>query len=114
MGRLVAFLGRMKKEELVGATDIARGLGVGTATAVLLESNGQARVVGQFYAYFVTAPAKPKKLVVENKDPAVPLTLVAVNVVRVKAGGKSVFNFSTLAGLLEVDAKRYTVQVDKG
>ena len=35
-------------------------------------------------------------------------------VIAVKAGGKSVFNFSTLAGLLEVDAKRYTVQVDKG
>jgi hypothetical protein len=102
MGRLVTFLARIMPLPLkdfvgplqpwmVGASGgIARGLGVNARTAVLVEQNGAAQVVGpaagQAAAYFLTAPKRPP----ESPLPA-PLRYGAVSVVRLRPGGTATF-----------------------
>jgi cyanophycinase len=90
MGRLLAFLGRMKKQALVEAGVEAWGLGVGASTAVLLETNGKANVVGSFYAYFLETAKNlgPKDVV---------------------ASGQKL-----LTGIPFVSLDRYEIRVDKG
>jgi cyanophycinase-like exopeptidase len=98
MGRLVTFLARMMalppkdfvgppQPWMVGAYGgIARGLGVDTGTAVLVERDGTAQGVGQLAAYFLTAPKRPPA----SPLPA-PLRYGDVSVVRLRPGGAATF-----------------------
>jgi cyanophycinase-like exopeptidase len=94
MGRLVAFLARMmargkKGPEVLGGKAVARGLGVNAQTAVLVEKNGTAQVVGNSYAYFLTAPG----LWAGGK----PLQYAKIKVSRLKAGGTFTFQVAAWA-----------------
>lgn len=89
MGRLVAFVARMMQD---GLSSQARGLGVSEQTAVLVEPNGSARVVGVGNAYFLTAPGMPERCVARKT-----LTYLNVPVYRLSAG-PGTFDFNTWTG----------------
>lgn len=78
MGRLCGFLARVNQDP---NWELTRGLGVDEATAVLVEADGQARVVGQNSAYFVTPGGPP-----ETYRPGQPLTYRDLQVIRLEAG----------------------------
>ncbi len=80
-GRLVAFITRLN----------ARGLGIDEATAVLLQPDGQSRVVGTNSAHFYS-PSAEKYVCVAGK----PLEVTGIRVLRVKAG--DAFDFVTWTG----------------
>lgn len=77
MGRLVGFLARANE----GQSSMTRGLGVDEATAVLLQPDGQARVVGSHSAYFVT-PGGPAEVFADGQ----PLTYRDLQVLRLDPG----------------------------
>ena len=76
---LGTFSARLMKDPLVTGT--AFGLGVNEDTAVLVEVNGNARVVGESYAYFLVAPGQPQTC--ENTNPPTALQYANVLVRRV-------------------------------
>jgi cyanophycinase len=88
MGRLVAFLARLIND---GLTERARGIGVDERTAVLLEPDGAARVVGVGNAYFLEAAAEP-----ERCEAGRPLVMRGVATYRVDAQGR--FNTKSWQG----------------
>lgn len=98
MGRLLVFLARLNAD----GKDV-RGIGVEQRAAVLLEPDGEARVVGHGSAYFVTLK-KPAGVLAAGR----PMTLHNVEVLTVKPG--HVFNVKTWQG----DAAQYTLNVDAG
>jgi len=55
MGRLLVFLARLNGPQGSGGNAGVRGIGIEERSAVLLEPDGKARVVGQGCAYFVDA-----------------------------------------------------------
>lgn len=57
MGRLVTFLARLLTD---GWTKEAKGLGIDRETAVLVEADGKASVVGKNAAYFLRAKSNPE------------------------------------------------------
>jgi cyanophycinase len=57
MGRLLVFLGRIRQESKCGEVI---GLGIDERTAVLMEPDGSAQVVGEASAYLVKLKAKPQ------------------------------------------------------
>lgn len=67
MGRTVAFLARIEQE---GWASPARAIGIDEATAVLVEANGQATVVGKGSAYFLELSHRPDRC-----EPGQPLTV---------------------------------------
>jgi cyanophycinase len=73
MGRLVTFLAR--------ATGSEHGLGVDERTAVLVDPDGEGRVVGENHAYFIS-PSHPPEVC----QPGVPLVEDGINVQQLKAG----------------------------
>lgn len=73
MGRLAGFLARSQGQ--------TRGLGVDEATAVLVEPDGQGRVVGKNSAYFVTPPGPAEVL-----ESGQPLTYRNLGILRLGAG----------------------------
>ncbi|MBT9587292.1 cyanophycinase [bacterium] len=77
MGRLLGFLAQANQ----GQSSVTRGLGVDEATAVLLQPDGQARVVGTNSAYFVT-PGGPAEVFAEGQ----PLTYRDLKVLRLDPG----------------------------
>ncbi len=90
MGRSIAFLSRIVQD---GWTDPARGIGIDETTAVLVEADGSARVVGQGSAYFMTLDHKP-----EVCRPGEPLRVRNVQIDRVKAGANAFFDLKTWSG----------------
>ena len=58
MGRTLAFLSRIVQD---GWAVRARAIGIDEGTAVLVEANGSARVVGKGPAYFIEARGKPER-----------------------------------------------------
>ena len=94
MGRLVTFLGRLVQDGWVGQ---ARGIGIDTATAVLVEpTTGLATVVGSGTsdsAAFFVAPTAGSVLVCKPKSPQ---TYTDLSVVRLTPG--ETFDLSTWTG----------------
>jgi len=78
MGRLGGFLARAN----AAGGELVRGVGVDEATAILVEPNGEGRVVGANSAYFVT-PSGPAQVLEAGK----PLTYTGLEVRKVEAGG---------------------------
>jgi cyanophycinase len=78
MGRSLAFLARIVQD---GWAPEAHGIGVDETSAVLVEADGHARVVGKNSAYFMTLDHRPD-VCVDGK----PLTLRHVNVLKLRAG----------------------------
>jgi cyanophycinase len=89
MGRLVVFLARISKDGGPAAPD---GIGIDEKTAVLMESDGAAWVVGQGAAYFLRPPGPP-----EQCAPNQPVTYKDIAVYRIKAGPGR-FNIVSWAG----------------
>ena len=80
MGRSLAFLARIVQD---GWAQEVHGIGVDETTAVLVEADGQARVVGKNSAYFMTLDHRPE-VCASGK----PLTLRHVKVLKLSAGDK--------------------------
>jgi cyanophycinase len=80
MGRSLAFLARIVQD---GWAPEAHGIGVDETTAVLVEADGHAKVVGKNSAYFMTLDHRPE-VCVDGK----PLTLRHVKVLKLSAGDK--------------------------
>jgi cyanophycinase len=78
MGRSLAFLARIVQD---GWAPEAHGSGIDETTAVLVEADGHARVVGKNSAYFMTLDHRPE-VCVDGK----PLTLRHVKVSKLSAG----------------------------
>jgi cyanophycinase len=78
MGRLIAFLARISHD---GWTTAPYGIGIDEKTAVLMEPDGSARVVGQGAAYFLHAPGLPQVCTANT-----PLTYNDIAVYRLSAG----------------------------
>ncbi|HEU4411362.1 MAG TPA: cyanophycinase [Polyangiaceae bacterium] len=78
MGRLAAFVGRVLED---GWASTVTGLGVDEATALLVESDGFARVVGDGYVYALDATSEPAVC-----EPGEPLTLRGLSLYALRAG----------------------------
>jgi cyanophycinase len=83
MGRLIAFLARLRLDHKV-----VRGIGIDEATAVAVERDGTAKVLGRGNAYFVSLGPKPERCRRGQK-----LTAKGAVVYRIPAGGS--FNLRT-------------------
>jgi cyanophycinase len=79
MGRLMAFLARQIQD---GVTTSALGIGVNEVTSVVVDANGQARVMGDGPAYFVLADHAPEVCAART-----PLTYSNFKIWRVTSGG---------------------------
>jgi cyanophycinase len=80
MGRLMIFMARIRNEKRCGKV---LGLGVDERTAVLLEPDGNSRVVGEGSAYFLRLREKARRL-----KPGLPASLPPVEINAV-AGGET-------------------------
>ena len=100
LGRLVTFLAVLSQR---GWAERPRGLGVDERTAVLMEPDGPARVVGEAAAFFVQAPGRP-----ERCQAGSPLGYQDVSVQEVPSGGS--FNLATWTGT----GTRFRVSVRDG
>lgn len=78
MGRLAAFVGRLVHEGRAGA---ATGVGVDEQTALLVEADGHATVVGQNHVYVLDATRAP-----EVCAPGEPLTFTGLSLYTLSAG----------------------------
>jgi len=78
MGRLIVFLARILQD---GWAKQVRAIAVEEGAAVLLEPDGQARVIGSGPAYFLEAKGPP-----ENCRQKVPLTFKGISVHRAPSG----------------------------
>jgi cyanophycinase len=100
MGRLLVFMARISAAH---GNATVKGLGIDEQTAVLMEPDGHATVVGHSAAYFLTSSAKDA--VVKERTP---LTVKSIAVQKVLAGGK--FDLRTWSG----DAAKYQLNVESG
>src|ERR1700728_3259650 len=78
MGRSLAFLARIVQD---GWAPEAHGIGVDETTAVLVEADGHAKVVGKNSAYLMTLDHRP-----ELCAPGKPLTALHIKVIKLSAG----------------------------
>ena len=78
MGRSIAFLARIVQD---GWAKEVHGIGIDETTAVLVDADGHARVVGKNSAYFMTLDHRPE-ICVDGK----PLTVRHVKVLKLKPG----------------------------
>ena len=101
MGRLVTFLARILQD---GWASQARGLGIDSQTAVLVDASGSASVVGSGTAYFMQTQEQPAVC-----QPKMPLTFQNVSVYRVDASGT--FDFSSWTGS---NGTAYQISADAG
>ncbi len=101
LGRTLVFLARLVQDGLVSP---ARAIAVDSTTAVLVEADGTASVVGKTSAYFLTATKRATMC-----QPDTPLSIDDIAVYRVKAG--DTFNLRTWTGTGGI---AYTLSVDKG
>lgn len=101
MGRLLVFVARLNEPDGKAAGLEIRGIGVQERTAVLLETDGHAKIVGQCCAYFIDAK-NADGIVAKGK----PLRFGPYGVRKVEPGG--IFNVKTWTG----NATQYTLSVD--
>jgi cyanophycinase len=87
MGRTLAFLSRIVQD---GWADRARAIGIDEGTAVLVDAQGAARVVGKGAAYFIELSHKP-----ETCAPGKPLTVHGGSAYRMTAGDANRFNMKS-------------------
>ena len=114
MGRLLAFLARLNEPDGKLAPPAAphvRGIGVEQGAAVLLEPDGNAKVIGHGSAYFIDA-RDPSGRRIGGKSGAMeldkPLTFGPYDIQRVAPGHD--FNLRTWSG----DATHYTLSINAG
>lgn len=88
MGRLVTFMGRIVKD---GWALSVKGIGIDEMTAIAVEANGTATVLGSGSAYFLRTPGMPEVCKINT-----PLTFRNIPVYRVS--GLATFNFPTWSG----------------
>lgn len=101
LGRTLVFLARLAED---GLALPARAIAVDSTTAVLMDTDGAATVVGKTAAYFLSVGKPPAVCA-----PGQPLTMGDVAVYRVTAGGHfDIKNWKGRGGLA------YTLTVDKG
>jgi cyanophycinase len=101
MGRLLVFLARIRKESGCGAV---RGLGIDERTAVLLEIDNHARVVGAGSAYLLLLKNRAGIL-----KPHAPADIQGIQVISVPAGQR--FDFKRWRAQKTV---RYKLRVESG
>ncbi|MEO8661816.1 MAG: cyanophycinase [Bryobacteraceae bacterium] len=98
MGRLLVFLARMAQ------TGEAAAIATDEKTALLMEPDGRATVVGKGAVYFVQAPGKP-----EVCRPGTPLTYLNLSVYKIRQG--AAFNVRTWSG---TGGTAYSLSVQEG
>jgi cyanophycinase len=101
MGRSLVFLARIVNN---GWAAQPRGIGIDEETAILVEPNGAASMVGVGAAYFLQAPG-PAQVLADRT----PMTYLNIGVYKVPQG--ATFNFSTWTGTGGV---AYTLNVNNG
>ncbi len=101
MGRLLTFMARIVTD---GWASEVRGLGIDEDTAVLVEADGTARVIGQGAAWLVRLRAVD----VDRCEAGAPLATRTVDVLSVHPGDD--LDLSTFAG----DGRRHTVRAVDG
>lgn len=90
LGRTVTFMARLKRDGWLGNRP-ARAIAIDRETAVLMEPNGTATIVGPKTAYFMEATGAPQRC-----EPGQPLTFFPVSVYTVT--NTSTFNLATWTG----------------
>lgn len=100
MGRLLVFLARLTQRRPGIAI---HGIGIDERTAVLVDTDGRADVIGHGAAYFLTPDSKPTVL-----KPGKPLSFPSIRVQKVVPGGR--FNLRTLKG----GSNAYRLSVEAG
>jgi cyanophycinase len=101
MGRLVTFLARITQDDWAVK---ALGVGIDERTALTMEPNGVAKVVGYNSVYFLTTPGDP-----ELCQPKTDLTYRGISVLRLSPG--ETFDFSTWTSS---NGTSYTLNVEAG
>jgi cyanophycinase len=101
LGRTLVFLARLSAD---GFVDQPRAIAIDSTTAVLMELDGTATVVGKTSAYFLSLSKKPAVC-----QPGEPLTAGDIDAYRVQHGGT--FDIKNWKGQ---DGVAYTLRVDKG
>lgn len=102
MGRDLAFLCRVYKN---GWSTAPRDIDVNDQTALLVEANGDVKLVGKSNAYFLSAPGPP-----EVCQPRTPVTYQNISVYRITPSAGA-FNVSTWTG---TGGTAYTVSATAG
>jgi cyanophycinase len=87
MGRSMAFMSRIVQD---GWADQVRDIGIDETTAVLVEADGQARVVGKNAAYFFTLDHKPEACLAGK-----PLTVRNIKAFKVQSGANAAVDLKT-------------------
>lgn len=77
LGRTVAFMARLKRDGWLGARP-ARAIAIDRETAVLVEPNGTATVVGPNAAYFMEATGAPQRCEADSKLTYFPVSVYTV------------------------------------
>lgn len=103
MGRTVAFLARIEQD---GWANPARAIGIDEATAVLVETNGEAKVVGKGSAFFLELGHKPERCVAGQ-----PLTLGGIRGYELRGSSGDDFDLRSWSAPA---AKAFTVKVNDG
>ena len=101
MGRLVTFLARIVND---GWAPEAKGIGIDEQTALAVDANGHATVLGSGAAYFLRTPGAPEVCL-----PKTDLTYLNLSVYRVS--GSATFNFGTWDGS---GGTAYTISAENG
>jgi cyanophycinase len=101
MGRLITFLARIVSD---GWAPSAKGLGIDEETAIAVEPDGSAIVLGNGAAYFLSTPGTP-----EVCQSRIPLTYTNLSVYRVS--GSATFNFTNWTG---TGGTAYTISANDG
>lgn len=99
MGRLLAFMARIADSN----ASSVKGIGIDEQTAVLLETNGHATIVGHGAAYFLSA--SPGSSAIKRGNP---LSIQNISVQKVRPGGS--FDLPSWKGT----AENYQLSVDSG
>jgi cyanophycinase len=87
MGRSIVFMSRIVQD---GWASSVHGIGIDETTAVIVDSDGKARVAGKGAAYFLTLDHRPEECAFGK-----PLTVRQVEVVKVQAGPDAKFDFKS-------------------
>ena len=107
MGRTLAFLARIMHD---GWAKPARAIGIDQATAVLVDADGSAVVVGKGSAYFLELAHQPERCV-----PGQPLTVAGIKAYKIESGSitapQAGFNIKRWVGH---GGTRFTLNVTNG
>ncbi len=102
MGRSLGFLARLMKD---GWSSSPREIAIDEKSAVLVEADGKATVVGTGKGAYFLRPTKPP----ETCEKGVPLTFLGISVYKVRTGGH--FDLTSWAG---EGGTAYSLSVEKG